>query len=157
MDQGSDNMAAVHFGQRVLGLNLGGLHDGSHGAWNDCKRMSREGNLTRFFYLFFIVLNTPHGPFPEDSRWNGLQEAWGECSRIFSAKQCVLFSEFCKDISAEAGSTGALDNDQDISQMFKALEHDVVLQNKSYKVNLNRFFHAIERRRFFATHWTKRL
>lgn len=155
MDMGSDGVAAIHFAQRFLGLNIEPIHDASHGAWNDFKRGLRECNMMPFYYLFLVVVNTPHGPFLEDSRYNSLREALAESSKAFNARDSPLFVEHARNICVENGLEDELGSEEKLQRVFARLLEDPAIANKGYKCTMNRFFHGVERARWLVEHWSK--
>lgn len=156
MDMGSDGFAGMNFAQQELGLNVEPLFDPSHGSWRDCQRMIRESNLMSYWLVLMMVMNLLHGPFLEDARYNSMQEALREVFASFSPGRCVLFGEYAKAMLFEAGLTVNCD-DANLAAMWQGIPEDESMSRKHYKVNMNRFWHGIERAKHYAANWTKYL
>lgn len=154
MDMGPDGFAAYHYAQRVLGLNMEALWDASHGGWRDFQRMIRDSSLMCYWLIFLVVANVGHGPFLEDSRFNGMQEAMRECWSTFSSSRCALFGEYARNIGDEAGVASAY-SDEALDGLWDALPDDPCFVKKDYKCNMNRFWHGVERAWTFCSSWTK--
>lgn len=152
-DQGSDGYSAMNFIQRSCGVVVQPMWCASHGSWRDFQKCVRDAGLWSFFLCLMICMNIVHGPWSEDQRHRQVTEAWCELRKRLTPSQCPLYQEWAGNILWERGmSQGALNpNTQDL---WASLGQTTPWQLKDYKVNLNRFWHAVQKAREYATHWS---
>ena len=68
LDQGSDNLSAVHALERHYGLNLDAIFDFAHGANRDTQTALGTAHLKAFWQCMCVSFNMPHGP-NQDKIW----------------------------------------------------------------------------------------
>ena len=73
-DQGSDVIAATNALLRLFKINLDFFSDTSHGGHNDFWNSRQRCDIKGFLYMFLLGINTPHGPWSEDTRWKQCTE-----------------------------------------------------------------------------------
>ena len=69
VDQGSDCRSAGLFKRKGLELNIGGLADTNHSAWNNCKAALRENNLWSHVLVMCLRYLVSFKPFHASTWW----------------------------------------------------------------------------------------
>jgi hypothetical protein len=155
LDQGSDNVCAVHVCTYKLGLNMWGMWDHWHGVDNDVLCAYKASDLYALVILFMVVLNLPHGNDREpDGRFWQLAEAREYLFDKFSAETSASFARRCDYMLEEhSEELDVVDGETPMVALWSLLREQSPYTNKGHKVKLCEFLKWVTSSREFLKKW----
>lgn len=119
------------------------VFDLNHGAWDDEKTSIADMKDKPWLLLMLLSINLFSGPWSTDARFQQTCSALFGLERHSYAERVPLFMSMLPDIACEQGLSVS---EPDLaSTCWDNMMSDGPVRNKSYVVNMNRFFGFTER------------
>lgn len=103
MDLGSDGVAFLMWARYHRNLNIELVADSSHGVHNGVEEALASVGLRGHMYLLMMAINTPHGPWSEDTRFIQCKNSLGLMLQHDNPQESVMFNEFFQAILMDTG------------------------------------------------------
>ena len=142
-DMAAENIAAAHFWQRELNLNIDFFWDPSHRVNNDINAAIKSANKWDHIVLSLIRVNVPNSPWSQDTRYRQVRAARDEIFRNLNPNTCALFNAFLPQLLSEAPTARFATEPDPAQACWYGVEDENVIDNKNAKTVANRFCDVI--------------
>eukprot|EP00972_Heterocapsa_arctica_P084172 12400906-Heterocapsa_arctica.AAC.1 len=109
--------------------------DTSHGVHNGVLEAINEVGLKGHAYLKMMAVNTPHGPWSEDTRFVQCQNVMEEILKFERPDKAVLFQELLPSILADRDEEWRIGEAGISESVWEDLRHSSPWVRKGKKVN----------------------
>ena len=158
-DQGSDVVAALMALIFLFRLNLDFFPDPSHGGTNDFWNAGHMCDLKGFLYMLLLVINTPHGPWSEDTRFQQVVQNLKDTVMHTKPFDMPMFMDLFPKMLWDAGIEMSEEDDwkEVVCNQWDGLVTDSPWTRKGTKCMKSRFLGVLRHGKILKSEWHKRL
>jgi hypothetical protein len=157
MDQDHGQWGALHFLQFKKGMNIVGLRDPFHRAWNDMGLALRKAGAWPSYLNSLFVFNISYGPWQNAAFFRDLQNSAADIGQLLDADDPLLLRLWPDVVLDQMGGQDSSVMDASSREMrehfLKEFVHDKSFSVKGPKVSVSRWFSWMKAQTFWDKHW----
>jgi hypothetical protein len=156
-DQGTDGVAGLNWFIHGMHGNCDPSWDHSHGVWNDWKRALKASKLWYKKQILVVLWNIRHGPWNNKMWDKKLKGAMDEYFSVASPGSCPIWQWLLPRLLHDRGMSDMASEENISEQMWEIVKASRRNVTKGTKVNLTRWFGAVQRSQEFDILWHEEL